>query len=110
MVCFRTRGLSMTRLSCEVHRRERTRVWAKIPAFHQGTACLLFHIITLLCLHPCFPALWLAITFPLGYLLQITHVRLCLHTRQLLANPNFSLNNGRVKIMPSGFKLLTTSN
>lgn len=31
------------------------------------------------------------------------------HTRQFPASTKFSLNDGRLKIRPSGFKLLTTS-
>lgn len=36
-------------------------------------------------------------------------VALPVHTRQFLASTKFSLNNGRLKIRPSEFKLLTTN-
>lgn len=60
-------------------------------------------------LAPGLPVLWLTITFPLGYLLQVTCVQFCLHKWQLLASTKFSLTDNRLKISPSVSKLLTAS-
>lgn len=52
-----------------------------LPSGHSMSSSPHCHPALLMPLVPNLPAPQLAITFPLGYLLQITCVRLCLHTR-----------------------------